>query len=73
MNFIRKHKTLLTGIVIGYLISRQFGARIETQLRQATASITPKQAAYPPSTNHCFTHNLIIGVITHETYSLFPV
>lgn len=45
MNFIRKHKTLLTGILIGYLISRQFGARIETQLRQATASFTPKATA----------------------------
>lgn len=45
MNFLKKHKTLLTGIIIGYFISRQFGARIETQLRTATAGFTPKQAA----------------------------
>lgn len=45
MNFLKKHKTLLTGLLIGYFISRQFGARIETQLRTATASFTPKQAA----------------------------
>ena len=35
-SFIAKHKKLLLGIAIGYLLSRQFGARIETQLRQVT-------------------------------------
>lgn len=45
MNFLKKHKTLITGLVIGYFISRQFGARLEMQLKTATASLSPKQTA----------------------------
>lgn len=41
MNFIKKHQKLLLGVLIGYVISRQFGARIEMQVRQATASFQP--------------------------------
>lgn len=43
--FFTRHKKLLLGIAIGYLLSRQFGARIETQLRTATAGFTPSKPA----------------------------
>lgn len=38
--FITRNKKLLIGIAIGYLLSRQFGARIESQLRMVASGLT---------------------------------
>lgn len=41
MAFLKKHKMFIAGLLVGYIISRQAGARIEAQLKQATTSLTP--------------------------------